>query len=421
MNFPFHHVCVYEDQEALNFLPYTINNPVFTMRCGASTLLERSLRIFENQSLSVFIRPYIKAFFQSSHPKIPANQHFSKRACLFLNGRVLICPQLIEKLLKLHPQRNQAIIKNGQLIACLLIDEKIDAFYAALEKCSPNASLIEMIRNEAVLSSEIGLIVNEWEDLLNFQSKALSFDCKLYQMGIIKGKTSSFLGIHNESLVAIESEAIVDDFVYLDASAGPIIIDKYAHIMAHSYIKGPAYIGQNTTLKHAKIHQAVIGPCCKIGGEISASVFQAFSNKGHEGYIGNSFVGHWVNLAALSTTSNLKINYSPIRYDIQGEIKKTQDIFLGSIIGDYVKTSIGTLLNPGALIGLGSVLLGNSAHSGTLSPFSWGSPKHYTHYQFEKFCQALKTMMERRNQFLQPDVKIALAQLHEAVTASTSK
>ena len=142
--------------------------------------------------------------------------------------------------------------------------------------------------------------------------------------------------------------------VVINEENGPVIVDSTAKIESFTILNGPIYIGKNVLIKsHSNISNSIIEESCKIKGEVHSSIFQPFSNKAHEGYIGNSFIGSWANLGAGTTTSNLKNNYSNVFVKWDGNLIDTDTIFFGSVIGEHVKTSIGTNLNTGTIIEMG--------------------------------------------------------------------
>jgi len=138
----------------------------------------------------------------------------------------------------------------------------------------------------------------------------------------------------------------------LDAGNGPIVVERDALIEPHSFIAGPCWIGAGTHVLGGKLGGGVsLGPVCRVAGEVEESIFQGFANKRHHGFVGHSIVGAWANLGALTTTSDLKNNYGPVRVSIGGKVHDTGESKVGAFLGDHVKTAIGTLLTTGAVAG----------------------------------------------------------------------
>ncbi|MES0489613.1 MAG: glucose-1-phosphate thymidylyltransferase [Leptospirales bacterium] len=206
----------------------------------------------------------------------------------------------------------------------------------------------------------------------------------------------------------IASSAKVSPHAVIDTRNGPVIIDANVKISAFSLIRGPVYIGPDSNIDRVFIENSITGKHARLGGEISNSIIGDFSNKHHEGFLGHSLVGDWVNLGALTTTSDLKNNYGKIRLQFEQTNFDTKTIKFGSIIGDHVKTAIGTMLNTGTIIDFGSLIFTTVKnevyypHRKYYSPFSWGSDVQ--RYKFDRFTEDMKIIMARRNE--KPDKRI---------------
>ncbi|MDH5719637.1 MAG: glucose-1-phosphate thymidylyltransferase [Spirochaetia bacterium] len=186
----------------------------------------------------------------------------------------------------------------------------------------------------------------------------------------------------------------ISSMAFIDVREGPVIIESGAKISAFSHIEGPAYVGKMSRLDRAYVKKSRVAFNCRIGGEVENSFFSDFSNKHHEGFVGHSLVGEWVNLGALTTTSDLKNNYGEVRFSYKDEVFSAQTIKFGSIIGDFVKTAIGTTLNTGTIIDIGSLLYEGRAIMKYYPPFFWGgSPQKYL---WEKFLADTAVIMKRR-------------------------
>jgi UDP-N-acetylglucosamine diphosphorylase/glucosamine-1-phosphate N-acetyltransferase len=150
----------------------------------------------------------------------------------------------------------------------------------------------------------------------------------------------------------IDQSAQVDPLVLADTTAGPVIIDREARVKAFSRLEGPCYIGPRTWVLGAKVSGSTIGPVCRIGGEVEASIVHGFSNKAHEGFLGHSYVGEWVNLAAGTQVSDLRNDYQPVVMTVAGNKINTGMTKVGAFMGDHTKTGINTLLNTGTITGV---------------------------------------------------------------------
>lgn len=206
----------------------------------------------------------------------------------------------------------------------------------------------------------------------------------------------------------IHYTAQISPHAVIDTTEGAVVIDEGAKIAALSFIKGPAYIGRRTQLDQCRLANSIAGENCRLGGEIADSIIGNFSNKHHDGFLGHSIVGDWVNLGALTTTSDLKNNYGEVRLHYAGAVFPTGTIKFGAIIGDYAKTAIGTLLGTGTIVGLGANLFGEARWSGHVAAFAWGSLHSYDR---ERFLRDAERMMQRRGQSISLELRAVLREL----------
>ena len=215
-----------------------------------------------------------------------------------------------------------------------------------------------------------------WDLIVNLKQD-LEEDLKV-KGAKIKGKVHDSAVIINKKNILIEEGVIIEACAVLDASAGPIYIGKGTIIKPQSYLRGPLSIG----------------PECRIGGEVTHSIFHGYSNKAHYGFIGHSYIGEWVNLGAGTTNSNLKNNYGTVKVNLDGKKEiDTGQQFLGCFIGDHAKTGIGTLINTGTVIGVGANVLGGSVTPKFIPNFAWVDGGKV---DWNKFIESSNKMMGRR-------------------------
>jgi len=201
----------------------------------------------------------------------------------------------------------------------------------------------------------------------------------------------------NPSDLYIHRNSKIGKLVSIDTTNGPVVIDENSIISSFSTITGPVYIGKNNRIDRCSISNSRSGNDCRLSGEISDTILGNFTNKHHEGFLGHSLVGDWVNLGALTTTSDLKNNYGVVYLEFQQKTYSAETIKFGSIIGDYVKTSIGTMLNTGTIIDLGALLFSPLKKLKYYPPFFWGGDEP-GRYRIEKFLNDMTKIMARRNQ-----------------------
>lgn len=199
----------------------------------------------------------------------------------------------------------------------------------------------------------------------------------------------------------------IEPGVVIDCAAGPVWLEDGVRVRAYTRIAGPARIGPGTTLLGGSFDGVTIGPACKVRGELEASVILGYSNKAHDGFIGHALIGRWVNLGALTTNSDLKNNYGPVRIRTEAGEVDTGSMKVGCFIGDHVKTAIGTLLNTGTVIGPGSNIFGTGMPAKYVAPFSWGGDGSAVH-AFDRFLDTAAIAMGRRGVPLTPGVRHVL-------------
>jgi UDP-N-acetylglucosamine diphosphorylase/glucosamine-1-phosphate N-acetyltransferase len=233
-----------------------------------------------------------------------------------------------------------------------------------------------------------GVFLDNVTDLVTRNPHAI--ECDLY---LIRSD-SNYIQPNNN--VYIDKNAKIQQFVSLQPDDGPIVIDKGTVVRSFSIIDGPCYIGKNSIIDSARIRGGTtIKDTCRIGGEVEESIVENFTNKHHEGFLGHSYVGSWVNIGAMATTSDLKNNYGGIRIEIDGKPMETGTNKFGSIICDWSKIGIGMMLNTGTVIEEGANLWHDGGKPGkSFAPFSWGAEGKY---EEDRFVEDLRKMMSRRN------------------------
>ncbi len=227
----------------------------------------------------------------------------------------------------------------------------------------------------------------------------------------------SWRGVHiigDVSKIHIGAGAIVQPGCVLDVSGGPIIIAPGAQVK-WSQIQGPVFIGQNCVIDGARLRPGTsLGPNCKVGGEVSASIFQSRVNKAHDGFVGHTWASRWVNFGAGATTSNLKNTYGTIRFqrDCQTTIE-TGAQFLGSLIGDHTKIGIGQYLTTGSHIGACCNIFGGGVAPKYIPSFSWGGIAGWQEYRFDSCLKTVRATLARRNAVLRPESESVLLHVFE--------
>jgi UDP-N-acetylglucosamine diphosphorylase/glucosamine-1-phosphate N-acetyltransferase len=229
----------------------------------------------------------------------------------------------------------------------------------------------------------------------------------------LEGTTKTTAATIGDHEIFVEEGANVGPQVVLDATLGPILIRRGAVIAPFTNLIGPIVIGRDSQILGDRVSGSSIGDHCKIRGEISASVVLGHSNKSHTGFVGHSYLGRWVNLGALTTTSNLKNTYGPVQLWTPSGVRGTDQQFLGTLFGDHAKTGIGTMLNTATVIGAGANIFGTAMPPKAVPPFAWGDGEPYDTYDVVKFLTVVERAMARRDMQLGDRTRLQLTEAHK--------
>ena len=355
-----------------NLLPLTYTRPVADIRVGILTIREKWETFLQSTITSV-----TEDYLSDKFPMVEFDEN------IFINASFLPDSEIVKQITSLKP--NELINSGDDLVA----------FYSSEKQDEVNLDSFKKINHKQDL-----LKVKKLIDLFNINSLAIEADFNI----ITKDRISSKISITN-NLICPENIFIEDgvkmEYVTLNASDGPIYISNECEIMEGSLIRGPFALCEKSTIKlGAKIYGGTtIGPYCKIGGEVNNSIVQGYSNKGHDGFLGNSLIGEWCNLGADTNTSNLKNNYADVKiWDYENDkFSSTGEQFCGLIMGDHSKSAINTMFNTGTVVGVCSNVFGSGFPRNFIPSFSWGGNKGFTDYKIEKVFEVNDKVMNRRN------------------------
>ena len=375
--------------------PISANHASFEILCGAFNNLNRIRKVMNKEdSLQLIVRDEISNIVAERYPNDVVNPEIIKSG-MWINGTMIFD----EDLLGLYESGKSYTTGDSLLVVGVDRDVKLSEFNAFIKEAISVSSVINKTK------------INYLWDAIRVNKNQICHDSTHF-LNMRSGKLhSSALMINNDNIFIADNAEVCAGCV-LDATEGPIIIDEGAVVRIGSLIEGPVYIGKNSKINlGSKIKEGTsIGPVCKIGGEVETSIFQGYSNKQHDGFVGHSYVGEWVNLGANTNTSDLKNNYNNIRITIgDGETIETEGNLLGSIIGDYVKTGISTMLNTGTYIGIGSVVFGSGFQRKNIKQFSWGDSDKI---DFNKFIDTATKVKQRRNLYISDSEKNFLNKIY---------
>ncbi len=407
-------ICIFEDIDSKQLSPYQLTRPVYTIPNGMYNLVQKIATFSSDSPLTLLCQPNHEAFLKQRFPKININKLNKSLPTLFINGRVNFSYSQFKAILAdINYKKNNLYINNKNIIAIYSNDSLMESIYNVLHQRPSFDDIISQFRNQCQVKEKKNLqLIDHWWDFLKQFPVNISKDFELFsKKSLIEGDVSTFSVLINDHDMFIDVTSKISEYVSLDATNGPIIIMDNVTVKPFSRIEGPCFIGSNTVIQsHSNIASSYIGQDCKIGGELKGSIFQSFSNKGHFGFVGDSLIGEWVNLGAGTTTSNLKLSYGDIRSSngFSTEPIKSNQQFLGSLFGDYVKTSIHSSFDCGSVISNCCSLYGSDTHSKFIPPFTWGKKDHYLQQDIGAFLTALNRTMSRRNRTLTEEESIKL-------------
>ena len=415
-------ICIFEDDICKNITPYQLTRPAYTIPIGSANLVEKISQYAPDVRLTLLASKHHELFLKRRFEKVPVNILNKSLPTLYLNARLnLTYDQYKSLIADINFNKNNLFIGNQTVVGLYYAEINCESVFQLLNRFPSFDSVVKKLRNESIVREKkaVSLVSNWWNYLDQFAA-AVESDFNFYSnKSLIEGDISSFTTLTHDSNMAISRTATIHEYVSIDASNGPVIIMDNVSIKPFSRIEGPCYIGPNTTIQtQADIAGSYIGEHCKVGGEVKQSIIQSYTNKGHHGYLGDSLVGEWVNLGAGTTTSNLKLSYGDVQTKSgpANEVSSSNRQFLGSLIGDYVKTSINTTLDCGSIIGSGSSLYGSDVHSKFIPPFTWGCFENYGKQDIAAFLTALERMMIRRNQHINDNEVNKLKGIYDAVS-----
>ena len=358
-----------------NLLPVTFTRPVSHIRIGILKIKEKWEHHL-NKIVSCLSEDYIRAKF----PVKVENDN------LLINGSILPNKELIKEIKQL--ETGQLLIKDSVPVAAVIKGFRVDTVDFNIIKD------FELIESE----TDFKQIQYPW-DIFRMNGEEIEKDFKILTKGKTSEKLSKTVNAVEINNIFLEEGAKVE-FATLNPKGGYIYIGKNAEIMEGSIVRGSMALCEDSVLKiGAKIYgPTTIGPYSKVGGEVNNSVILGYSNKGHDGFLGNSVIGEWCNLGADTNNSNLKNNYADVKlwnYGKKGFINSGLQ-FCGLIMGDHSKCGINTMFNTGTVVGVSANIFGSGFPRNFIPSFSWGGSSGFTTYKLNKAFETARLVMERR-------------------------
>ncbi|WP_179317007.1 GlmU family protein [Winogradskyella undariae] len=354
-----------------NLLPFTFTKPVAELRIGILTIRQKWESYLEYTTTTV-----TEDYLSDKYPMVEMEEN------IMINASFLPNLEVVE------------VVKNLKHNEALFKDEDVIAFFAKEGEEFSDFSNFDAIE----FNGDILKIEHTW-DIFSKNGEAIIEDFNLITKDRESEPIPATINTINPENIFIEKGATLN-FATLNASSGPIYIGRDSEVMEGSIVRGPFALCHDATLKMAsKIYgPTTVGPHSKVGGEVSNSVISGYSNKGHDGFLGNSVLGEWCNLGADTNNSNLKNNYAEVRlwdYETEG-FAKTGLQFCGLMMGDHSKCGINTMFNTGTVVGVSANIFGSGFPRNFVPSFSWGGSKGFVTYKTNKAFEVAEVVMKRR-------------------------
>ncbi len=416
----------FEDSGALALRPLVDTRPVYDLRLGIRSTLQTIQAAFPNATGTILhTRDYLAATARAEHG-LPANRIPAGVDVLFVNGRWIAgagdalgrVEQALRGSAKLFVQDDTVV---AAWIPAMLDAADLPDFIDAEELTRLGGPSTEHVAlSTAKLVESVPGVVHGVRDAIERDFAVLRRGYRQVERENVTMSPSAVL-VDEDAIYLAEGVTVKANAV-LSAENGPIYLDAGVTVHEGAVLRGPLYMGPMSHANtNAKLDGIAVGPGCKIGGEVHTTIVFGFSNKAHDGFMGHTYVGQWCNIGAGTDVSNLRNDYGPVSLYSMHEraMQSTGKQFMGLVLGDHSKCSIGTTFNTGTVVGVGGNLYGPGFHDRFVPAFTWGSPGAYTPYRVDKFLRVAEAVMPRRDRELTPEQEELLRYL--SVQANTER
>lgn len=374
---------LYDDAQSRRFEPFALTRPTGELRAGSALIRERWETALGVPCVGYLCAQHLANFSENGVPPAATNGRLVA-GTIIVNARAL--PPLA-------PLRSADVWRIGERIAAVRLGQPTEVERFADGDVSLNALSLPTAR---LRDCEGWWLDHVW-DLLRHLGDMLRADISVVAPSIERGAHSGVIVSGTHELI-VEEGATLEALVYADTTAGPILVRRGASVSAFTRLVGPCVIGANSQVLGGKVTGVSIGEHCRVHGELSTSIFVGHANKGHDGFVGHSILGRWVNLGASTVTSNLKNTYGAVQLWTPQGIRDSGMQFLGSFIGDHAKTAIGTRLTTGCVVGAGANVVADGLTPKVIEPFAWGDGTSV--YDLSRFLIVAERVMARRHVML---------------------
>jgi UDP-N-acetylglucosamine diphosphorylase/glucosamine-1-phosphate N-acetyltransferase len=376
-------VYLYDDARARRFEPFALTRPAGELRAGALLVRERWSRALGAPVAGHLTSAHLAGFEEPGAAPVIEGGTIPAGAWV-ANARYL-------------PALTRLPVEDALLTDETVVAVRLREALPAAEFSDGDVDLATLVPAAGVRKSlDGGWWAHDVWDYVRHLVPMLEHDIPVLGAALSRKLPAGAIQV-GEHPVYSEEGAVVEPAVCFDTSAGPILLRAHAHAHAFTRLVGPLYVGEGSSVTADKIAASSIGDTCKVHGEMSNSIFIGHANKGHDGFVGHSMLGRWVNLGAGTITSNLKNTYGTVQLWTPEGVRETGLQFLGSLFGDHAKTGIGLTLTTGSVVGAGANVYGSQMPPKAVNPFSWGEAGNFLDYRIEKFLDVAERMMARRH------------------------
>ena len=392
-------VFLYDDARARSFEPFALTRPIGETRAGALLLRERWAR-----ALGLPVHGHVTSSFLAGFDE-PGAAPVVETAAELPAGSWLVNARFAPAL-ETAPRGD--VLSAGGRVAAVRLASPLAV--AALKDGA--AGLESLVTAGGAMAEPRGQWLDNVWDYIAYLSPMLTEDISALGAGLPQETPAGALRMGEHGLF-VERGAVVEPHVCFDLTGGPVLLRAGSHVQAFTRLCGPVYVGAGSTVTTDRIACASIGEVCKVHGEVSNAIFIGHANKGHDGFVGHSMLGRWVNLGAGTITSNLKNTYGTVQLWTPSGIRETGLQFLGTFFGDHAKTGIGLRLTTGTVIGAAANVYGSVMPPKAVAPWGWGEAGSLAAYRMDKFLQVAERMMARRHVTLSESAKRQLRASYE--------
>ncbi|RKZ34181.1 hypothetical protein DRQ33_02705 [bacterium] len=393
-------VILWEDDLWKNFYPISLTHPLFELRAGAFSSLERAKALFPRAQISAVCRKQLQPIVEEMGINTNPDLLPDNTPILLINSRIFLTHRAVNTISRTN---NTTVFLSQNIPVALYVVPGDNSWRAFFESLPDDDSYTEIMSNYEAVELDVPIFDSLW-DIISRNSQFQEMDFITF----FRRKAVPFVGdtniaIYNPDDIYTGNDVRIDSYAVLDAREGPIIIAQGTHINSGAVIAGPAVVGADCRIMpYTRIRpETTLGSVCRIGGEVEASIILGYTNKYHDGFLGHSYIGEWVNFGALTTNSDLKNNYNNIRVKMPEGEMDTELNKVGIFVGDHTKFGIGSLLTSGTTVGVSANLFGGGLFPKYVPSFIWGSNSDgFVHYKIDKAIETARIVMKRRDKQL---------------------